>query len=306
MGTHFYSRRPLRPFAFILLLCVWCVSAKSVSAQSPQPENKQADSIHGTVVNSVTHEPIGRALVFSSDNRFATMTDSEGRFQLSFGQAGTGEEKDDASASTDRLSRRETSVRVAVGARKPGFLTQESVTISVPPDASSKELTLSLTPEALIVGRVVLPTSEASDTIQLELYRRQVQEGRAHWVLMSSASTKSNGEFRFAELPVGSYKLLTREMMDRDPVTFDPRGQLYGYPPVYFPNATDFAGAQTIQLAAGQIFEGDISLVRRPYYPVKVAVANAPTGPGIAVVVSVQGPSRPRIFARLQQPGPDD
>jgi hypothetical protein len=78
-------------------------------------------------------------------------------------------------------------------------------------------------------------------------------------------------------------------MMDRDPVTFDPRGQPYGYPPVYFPNATDYAGAQTIQLAAGQIFQADISLVRRAYYSIKVPVANAPAGPGIAVIVSVQG-----------------
>jgi hypothetical protein len=84
--------------------------------------------------------------------------------------------------------------------------------------------------------------------------------------------------------------LLTREELDRDPLTFDPLGQLYGYPPVYFPNATDFAGAQTIQLTAGQIFQADISLVKHAYYPIKVAVANAGENVrGVGIVVSAQG-----------------
>jgi hypothetical protein len=169
------------------------------------------------------------------------------------------------------------------------FSTTEMEARILPSDTAGKDFTIPLTPEALVVGRVVLPTAEASDTIQLELYRRQIQEGRAHWTLTGSASTKSNGEFRFAELPAGSYKLLTRESLDRDPLIFDPRGQLYGYPPVYFPNATDFAAAQTIQLAAGQMFQADFSLVRHAYYPVKVAVANALPGTRFSIVVSVQG-----------------
>ena len=83
-------------------------------------------------------------------------------------------------------------------------------------------------------------------------------------------------------------------MLDRDPLTFDPTGQLYGYPPVYFPNATDFAAAQSIQLAAGQVFQANVTLFRRPYYPVKVAVTNVPPGvAGMRVIVSIQGHKGP-------------
>ena len=179
-------------------------------------------------------------------------------------------------------------------ARKPGFLTDQSGIQNLQQDTAGKDLTIALIPEALVVGRVVLPTSEPSDEIQLEIYRRQVQEGRAHWIRADATSTKSSGEFRFADLAAGSYKLLTRELLDRDPLIFDPRGQLYGYPPVYFPNATDFAAAQTIQLTAGQIFQADISLVRHPYYSVKVAVTNVPLGGGINnVVVSPLGHRSP-------------
>jgi hypothetical protein len=292
MSKPFYLRRPLRTLVFALPLFIWGAASQFASAQNPQPESKPAESIHGVVLNRVTHEPISRALVSSPDNRFATMTNGEGRFEITFAEpenkTGT-----DESGSTGKISFQGNNRPFALTARKPGFLSDPNGIQNLPPDAASKENTILLTPEALIVGRVVLPTAEASDTIQLELYHRQVQEGRARWVLAGSASTKSNGQFRFAELAAGSYKLLTQELLDRDPLVFDPRGQLYGFPPIYFPNATDFAAAQTIQLAAGQIFQADITLVKHAYYPVKVAVANVPPGSGINIVVSVQGHKGP-------------
>jgi len=269
-----------------MLLFVFGVIARPASAQNPQPENKSADSIRGTVVNSVTHEPIGRALVYSPDNRFAAMTDSEGHFEFSFAKSDN-DHTNDGAGSANKLSYQRANI-FGLMARKPGFI-EGRIAQTLQSGSAGKDFVLSLTPESLVIGRVLLSNAEASDPIQLELYRRQVLEGRAHWVLAGSTSTKSNGEFRFAELPAGSYKLLTRELMDRDPLASNPKEQVYGYPPVYFPNATDFAAGQTIQLAAGQIFQADISLVRHAYYPVKVAVVNAPSTPGISIVVSVQG-----------------
>jgi len=251
-------------------------------AQEPQPETPQTESVRGTVVNSVTREPIGRALVFSPDNRFATLTDSEGHFEFTVPAP---------SAATAEGGRMIISVRngslsaISLMARKPGFLDGRQAI----PATVGKELTIAQVPEALIVGRVVLPSSEAPDRIQVELYHRQVQDGRAHWVMKSQVTTKSTGEFRFADLPAGSYKLLTRELLDRDPLTFNPRGPLFGYPPVYFPAAGDFVSAETIPLAAGKIFQADITLVKQPYYPIKVAVTNAQPGLGMQVVVSPQG-----------------
>jgi hypothetical protein len=308
MSKPLYPRRPLKTLALTVLLSVWCAYARPIFAQNNQPEEKQ-DSLRGVVVNSVTREPIARALVFSPDNRFATMTDGEGRFEFTFAKAENDETKEEGSSSAiaagsaanicgangcTHYTSANGAYRIGtLMARKPGFLTDQNATRNLQGDAA-KEITIPLTPEALIVGRVVLATSEPSDTIQLELYRRQVQEGLAHWILSGSASTKSNGEFRFAELAAGSYKLLTRELLDRDPLTFDPRGQLYGYPPAYFPNATNFEAAQTIQLVAGQTFQADISLVRHAYYQVKVAVANVPEMVhGINVIVSPQGQRGP-------------
>lgn len=293
MSNLLYPRRPLKTLALTVLLSIWCANAQPLSAQNNQPDDKQ-ESIRGVVVNSVTHEPVGRALVHSPDDRFAMFTDSEGKFEFTFPQADSDKSPADESGSADRFRQRGQNLQLMLMAKKPGFLEDHMGIRNRQSDSAGKEITIPLTPEALIVGRVVLVTSEPSDPIQLELYRRQVQEGRAHWVLSGSATTKSNGEFRFAELAAGNYKLLTRELLDRDPLTFDPRGQLYGYPPIYFPNATNFEAAQTIQLAAGQTLQADISPVRHAYYPVKVTIANVPEiVHGVNIVVSPQGQRSP-------------
>ena len=255
--------------------CLFLLSI--VSAQdTPPPESQK---IRGIVVNTVTHEPVGRALVTSSDNRFATLTDGEGHFEFTIPVL-------PAPPSGGRVVRSAPVALTSLTARKPGFLDDRS---SLMPGPVDKDNWIGLVPEALIIGHVVLPSSEPSDRIQLELYRRQVRDGRARWGMQAQVTSKSNGEFRFAELPAGSYKLLTRELLDNDPLTFSPQGPLFGYPPVYFPGAGDFVSAETIEVTAGKTFLADITLVKQRYFPVKVAVANAQPGGGIQVLVYAHG-----------------
>jgi hypothetical protein len=270
------GKRTSLTFAAGFACCLLMLTA--VFAQQVQPETAESDSLRGTVVNSVTREPIARALVFSPDNRFATLTDSEGHFEFTIPTAPTSPGR--SSVISGRGFRM---AGPSLMARKPGFLDDRA------PGGNwsvvSKELTISLVPEALIVGHVLLPSSEAPDRIQVELYHRQIQDGLAHWVMQQQATTNSTGEFRFADLPAGSYKLLTRELMDLDPLTFDQRGPRFGYPPVYFPAAGDFLAAQTIVLSAGKTFVADITLAKRPYYPVNIPVSNGQAGQWMQVVV---------------------
>ena len=177
-------------------------------------------------------------------------------------------------------------------ARKPGFLSNPNNQGKAVRKGASRELTLVLTPEALIVGTVSLPTAEVPDPITLQIFRRDIQDGRAHWVEAGTTQSTSDGQFRFANLPGGSYKLLTRELLDRDPINMDPINSgprktnspaadpsdfdaqlLFGYPPVYYQNAPDFGVASVIQVPAGQTQTVSVSLVRAPYYRVKVPVS---------------------------------
>jgi hypothetical protein len=269
-------------FSLSLAVVFYGLALASAAQTSLQPESEET-ALRGTVLNSVTHEAVGRALVYSADNRFATLTDGRGRFEFSFSSNRT--ERKTASTAPRAMPAVGNNRPSMLMARKPGFITPQGAENAVLMPGQT-EVTLYLVPEGLIVGHVTLPGSDGSDKVQVELFRRQVQDGRAHWASVNTVTTRSDGEFRFAELVPGTYKVLTHELLDRDPLTFDPRGQLYGYPPVYFPAANNFASATAIQLSAGMTFQANFSPIRREYYPVEIAVANIAEGTGLNVFVS--------------------
>ncbi len=293
-----HSPRSLKALTLgIALSC--CGSTARLSAQGSTTGIEHPDSLRGTVVNSATHEPIARALVFSPDNRYATMTDDRGHFEFTFPRgesektAGFAGNSDLHSLETSQPQHARTNRPTMLMARKTGFLSRNNGQEGLQIGPVQQELTISLAPEARIVGQVILPESDGSDKIQVELYRRQVQEGREHWDRAGMAMSRSNGEFRFAELSAGSYKLLTHELLDRDPLTFNPRGQLFGYPPVYYPAAPDFATAAVIRLSPGETFQARVSPAKRKYYPVKLGVKNAPHSLQTGIQVWPQGHAGP-------------
>jgi hypothetical protein len=256
-----------RPLVLLALLAAWAGGWEPPYGLGQQL-NQQDESIVGTVVNEVTGEPIARALVYSADNRFAMLTDGDGRFEF-----------------TPAKVRSAFSLRLM--ARKPGFMDDPSQRRGN--EASpGRPLTIALLPEALIKGQVMLSAGEGVADVTVQLFLKQVEEGRSRWVAGPLTKTNSNGEFRFAELLPGAYKLMTQELLDNDPVTRMPGNQLYGFPPVCFPGVEDFATAPTIQLTGGQKFEADFALVRKPYHRIRMPLANADANAGIGVGVLLQ------------------
>jgi hypothetical protein len=257
------------------LLLTWCLCFVIAVASGYIPQGFSQDTassnpsnvVRGTVVNDVTQQPIGRALVRSPDSRYATMTDGEGHFEFTLPKG--------AGSNIPSLM-----------ATKPGFLDDQTST-------QGADVTIDLTPEALIKGRISVSNAESVRGVNVQLMMRHVQEGSPRWMMANSVMTNSSGEFRFAELQPGTYKVFTHERMDTDPEDTAPGGQAYGYPPVYYPSAAELAGASTIQLAAGQIVETDMTLVRQAYYPVKIPVIGAEATNGVNVTVSPQGQRGP-------------
>ena len=272
-----------------LAITLFSSALPQLAAQSAT-NTEPPDRIRGVVINSVTHEPISRALVLSPDNSFATMTDDRGRFEFTFTPAES-QQATPLVTVTDgfQLNRGFQPVASnrpnALMARKVGFLSPDIPLNISEVNSTQQVLTISLVPEARIVGHVILPGSNGSDRMQVALYRRNVREGQEHWDMMANATTRSDGEFRLAELPSGSYKLLTLEQLDRDPLTFDPRGQIFGYPPLYYPGASDFDTAAIIRLAPGETFQPTMSPTKRPYYPVNLGFTTPLDTPQIQVNV---------------------
>jgi hypothetical protein len=264
--------------AAALVLCGGAARARGNDGQE-----EPATTIRGRVLNSVTKEPISRALVVLQDNNAAAFTDDRGQFELKIPEKRhSGEGIVLASAGTG-----------LVEARKPGFLQQRQrpTRLYVPASRTDEqtEATIYLVPEAKIVGHVEVPGSEGDLRIQCQLYRRVMNGGRESWSPLRTFTTFVDGEFRFSELQAGTYKLITREQTDPDSTP----AQLYAYPPRYYPNATDFSLASPIVVKAGETARVNLTVARQKYYPVKIALANMPVGRGVSLMVYPMGHRSP-------------
>jgi hypothetical protein len=253
-----------------------------------------AASVHGRVLNQATRQPLAGALVYSADQRYATITDDRGQFIFKFPPEEPLPKNFEEMRPEDRMLWFERNYRPNVfEARKPGYL-DGSVDVQAwegNPDQSN--VTIYLEPESLIVGRVNMPDPEGDQRIRVELFRQKANTGQRHWVSAGTFETWSNGEFRFFKLRPGSYRLVTRELIDRDPMNFVPGGQLYGFSPVAYPGTSDFSTATSIQLGEGATFQADVSVERHPYYSVRIPVLNAGTNKKMTVHVYPLGNPSP-------------
>jgi hypothetical protein len=247
-------------------------------------------TVRGRVLNQVTKEPIGRALVTMGDE-YAVMTDDRGQFEMKITERvpkgrvpgmGGGTIADGGIVASNGLT-----------ARKPGFLPMHRVVMVAFSLGSTveqhAELTIPLVPEALIVGHVNVPGSEGEVRINCGLYQRRISEGNETWQMAQNFMTWTNGEFRFSGLEAGTYRLITHEQMDRDSLVAMPGAPLFGYPPIYYPNTTDFSLAKPIVVKAGETAQVNLTVERRSYYRVRIPVGNATAAGQIEVAVHPMG-----------------
>ena len=273
--------------AFSLLLSLQTI------AQTPENDSSETETLRGTVVNAVTQAPIPRALVYSADNRYVALTDGDGHFEFALPkqQASDAGGFVYAGPSARNWVVRGNRMALALLARKPGFL-DPPLEGGAQKAASENDITIPLLPEGIIKGRVTAAGAEPATGVMVQLLSRQVQEGVLHWVPGPGVQANSAGEFRFAELLPGSYKLFTHEWMDNDPLAQVPGSQVYGFPPVYYPAGAEPSAAGAIEVSAGQTVQADIEIQGKPYHQVRIPVANADINNGFSVTVEGQQGSR--------------
>jgi hypothetical protein len=252
----------------------WVVSVQAGMAEAHQSTlvQERLATVKGRVLNSVTKAPVGRALVNMGQGQYAAMTDDRGQFEFEARER----------AVTQNARAAGSVSRTYVEVRKPGFLQQrQSVSSTYTAESTAgvpSEVTIFLVPEALIVGHVEVPGSEGEVRIECELYRKGNRDGQETWTPAGTFETWANGEFRFSQLQAGIYKLITHEQMERDALLQIPGAAMFGYPPVYYPNTTDFSAATPIAVKAGETAQVNLTVARKEYFPVQISVRNAPMG----------------------------
>ncbi len=201
--------------------------------------------IEGTVVNSVTNEPIAGARVRvtlqgSHDDPEYAKTDEQGRFTFS-NLTGPGP--------------------YVLSGDHPGFMRwQESVDGLVTVPAYLKlgddglhhgTATIPLFPYAVIHGKVTDPNGMPLPNTPMEIY--VMQNGL---VRINGTTANDLGEYRLAPLKPGTYYVAATKTRNA-PAAWDT-----SYHATYFPAAVDLAQAQAIELHAGQTAQADIQIVR--------------------------------------------
>ena len=226
---------------------------------SNQPASQNRYKITGKVVNSITGEPIGRAVVrINGSTNQQMFTDGSGRFEASDIPEG----------------------QIAITAQRPGFVDsqmnsgrfQRSQMITVGPSTPSIEV--KLMPEGFIKGKVTNNEGEPVEGMGLQVMFQQINNGRKDWLPRGGAQTDENGEYEIEDLPPGQYLIhtSTRAVFF---VNAPSQGSPYTdvYPAQFFPNAPDRSSAQPVTVGAGQAAEADFRLSPVPSYSITGTVS---------------------------------
>jgi hypothetical protein len=256
------------------ILLAFCIGIVFAGLSSAQTSNTETFTFSGSVVNSVTGEPIAHALVRTSGLiQRSVFTDGQGRFQM------------------DGLP----PAQVTVTVQKPGFVSDAgafATPVRIGPNLTS--LILKLAPQSAIYGRVLDANGQALEHVPVRLTARTLRDGRKHWEQRGMADTDEDGHYRFPNLMPDTY-YVSAGPLDADAysiaspaIATASEKAKSGFPHVYYPGVAELASALPIQLTPGQQAEADFSMTPVPVYQVSGTVMGhlADQGVGFEVVTT--------------------
>lgn len=225
----------------------------------------QSSEVRGIVMNAATNQPLARALV--QVDRQSMLTGHDGRFEFS----GLGVPF------------------VFAQVRKPGFYGTDDASqtaTAMLPVGSGEDVTIRLTPEALITGTLT-PSGgqgggEGLPRIFVEALRLQQDEYGTQWTLGGQTSSNDDGGFRLT-VPPGDYIVETQYATAR--TTGQPGGRDVVLPLL----AGGGAGGAPVPMhvAAGTETRLDLRPALRPAHAVHIKLGNQTEG------------GRPQLQARM-------
>ncbi len=232
------------------------------------PDSRDGFVVSGTVVNSITGEPISRALVRTSGQAHGrtTFSDTEGHFQFEGLPAG----------------------QIMLTAQKPGYFSEQDAEgyslhlIIVGPNTGAQSLKLQ--PLSAISGRVTDAAGQPIERISVRLMCRTLRSGRKVWEPRGSNETDEDGHYRFHSLTPATYFVAVGPSHSESKILASGEKPTTGFPQVYFPGVPDLASAAPIQLGVGQQYQADFSLPAVPVYSVTGTITGVPPDHGIGLM----------------------
>ena len=272
----------VRLLALLLALAGW-VFAQDEPAQpaepTPTPEppaaseplapppNSATYSLTGVVLNSVSGEPVRRALVqvagppLNATTPLALLTDSEGRFEF------------------PNLPESD----ITLAARKPGFFSDQELhpenfqPAIVHLGANTPSMVLRLLPEGTISGHVATTSGEALEDTPVRVFFQRTVDGRKHWELHSQIAADEDGQFHVAGLVPGRYLLAAGPNLGliRPPTPGSRSPHVEGFGPLLFPGVSEMESATLIRVLPGQQVQTDFAVKPEPVFKVSGTISGA-------------------------------
>jgi hypothetical protein len=266
-------------FVFGLLL----ISLSSL-LQAQTPENQE---VSGTVVNSVTGQPIPGALIILQPGiREGPITDFGGRtptreeirkYLATWKEEPTQRLLTDASG---QFLFRIHSTTAQLSVSRRGFRSEtggDNASISIAPP-KLRDTVVKLVPLAAIQGRVVNEDGEPLSGMTVELIYINIRNGRKITRVDASKNTDDLGEYRLWDLSSGlAYlKFVGRSTTARglaNPSAVSLPEETYGS--LYYPSAFSRVEAQTIRIHPGETIRADFAVAANKSYKIRGTLRNS-------------------------------
>jgi hypothetical protein len=219
---------------------------------APASASQSGYTLSGTVVNSLTGEPIGRAAVeMQGQITRMTLTDSTGHFEF------------------DAIGEQ----RAYLTASKPGFSSN-----AVPVNRDLSPVLLKMSPTNTIFGRVTTGDRQPLEGFVVQAIGREVIDGRPTSSTAFQTPTDEDGDFRISGLPAATYYLVVNQQNQETTLSQAgiPNAREQTYSAVYYPGVAESSAAIPMELAFGREVEANFSLSPEPLYQVSGTVDAQP------------------------------
>jgi 5-hydroxyisourate hydrolase-like protein (transthyretin family) len=245
----------------------------------PGQEEPKKAAISGKVVDAISNQPLRKASLSLSRIMTAgpvmgppaaqrTETGAEGNFQI-----------DNVEPGTYMLAvERQGYVRASYSVDgRP----ERMIPLKLDPGQHLTDLTLKMTPQALVTGRTLDADGEPLAGFMVSLQRWVNTATGKRLIGGGMATTNDLGEFRLAGVPPGAYLLQAMPRPNYTPsadaAPLKPLAErLPEYVPTFYPGVEEATSAQNIALAAGQTVANlDITLRKRPLLAIRGKVIPA-------------------------------
>lgn len=254
--------------------------------------------VAGTVVESETGKPLTGASVFlrldgSSATASKLVTGPDGRFSF------------DVPQGTYRLTAgRRDSIQV-YGNRRPDVSVGTGVITG--PGQNTANLVFRWFPRSAITGRITDDTNEPVESALVQLIGARTVAGRRVHNTFAWGRTDDRGEYRFWNLPGGTYYLaVTAEPWyeERFRNQQPPPAVSASYMPLYYPNSADASHAAPLHLKPGEEARADFSLRTVPGATITVTFDEAHNLTGVVSLVREGGLAGANEFQRQARAAP--